>query len=46
MFFIYIIYSPSADKYYIGHSDDPIRRLVNHNTKPFNSSPVNEDHGF
>ncbi len=37
MFYIYIIYSSSADKYYIGYSDDPNRRLVEHNTKPFNT---------
>jgi putative endonuclease len=32
MFYIYIIYSKSADKYYIGHTNDPERRLVEHNT--------------
>ena len=32
MFYIYIIYSESADKYYIGHTNDPERRLVEHNT--------------
>jgi putative endonuclease len=32
MFYIYIIYSESADKYYIGHSNDPERRLIEHNT--------------
>ena len=37
MFYIYIIYSNSADKYYIGHSNDPDRRLEEHNTKPFNT---------
>jgi putative endonuclease len=32
MFYIYINYSESADKYYIGHSNDPERRLIEHNT--------------
>ena len=31
MFFVYIIYSKSFNKYYIGHSDDPERRLSEHN---------------
>src|SRR4030095_14538241 len=31
MFFIYILYSKSFNKYYIGHSDDPQRRLLEHN---------------
>src|SRR5688572_1318038 len=37
MYYIYIIYSISADKYYLGFSDDPHRRLVEHNSKPFNT---------
>ena len=32
MFYIYIIYSESADKYYVGHTNDPDRRLEEHNT--------------
>ena len=32
MFYIYIIYSESADRYYIGHTNDPERRLIEHNT--------------
>ena len=36
-FYIYVLFSPSFDKYYIGYSDDPVRRLVEHNTKPFNT---------
>ena len=31
MFYIYIIYSESADKYYIGQTDDPEQRLFEHN---------------
>jgi predicted GIY-YIG superfamily endonuclease len=31
-YFIYILYSNSADKYYTGSSDDPERRLLFHNT--------------
>ena len=34
-FYIYVLFSPSFDKYYIGYSDDPGRRLIEHNTKPF-----------
>ena len=37
MFYIYIIYSAGADKFYIGYSSDPYRRLIEHNTKPFNT---------
>jgi len=32
MFYIYILYSESANKYYIGYTNDPIRRLIEHNT--------------
>jgi putative endonuclease len=35
MFYIYIIYSPTSDKYYVGYSNDPHRRLIEHNTIPF-----------
>jgi len=31
MFYLYILYSDSADKYYVGHSEDPWRRLEQHN---------------
>jgi putative endonuclease len=37
MFYIYIIYSPSSDKYYVGYSNDPHRRLGDHNTKTFDT---------
>ena len=37
MFYIYILYSASADKFYIGYTNDPSRRLIEHNTKPFNT---------
>jgi putative endonuclease len=37
MFYIYIIYSESVDKYYIGHTNDPSRRLEEHNTVIKNS---------
>ncbi|GAB1445895.1 MAG: GIY-YIG nuclease family protein [Cyclobacteriaceae bacterium] len=32
MYFIYILYSSNHDKYYVGYSNDPYRRLVEHNT--------------
>jgi len=31
MFYLYIIYSELSDKYYIGHSSDPDKRLSEHN---------------
>jgi putative endonuclease len=37
MYFIYILYSAAADKYYVGYSDDPIRSLGEHNSKPYNT---------
>ena len=37
MFFIYIIYSEKFDKYYVGHSSNPYRRLEEHNNKLFNT---------
>ena len=33
MFFIYIIYSPKLDKYYIGFTSDINDRLIKHNRK-------------
>jgi putative endonuclease len=32
MFYIYILYSEGYDMYYVGHSNDPERRLTEHNT--------------
>ena len=31
MFYIYFLYSIGSDKYYVGHSDDVERRLLEHN---------------
>ena len=31
MFFIYILKSEKSDKYYIGHTDNPKRRINEHN---------------
>jgi putative endonuclease len=31
MFYIYIIYSETADKYYTGYSEDPWSRIIQHN---------------
>ncbi len=36
-FYIYILYSKEHDKYYVGYSSDPWRRLEEHNTKLFNT---------
>ncbi|MBA3970542.1 MAG: GIY-YIG nuclease family protein [Bacteroidetes bacterium] len=33
MFYIYVLYSPSSDIHYVGYSEDPYRRLIEHNTK-------------
>ena len=32
MWYLYIIYSASIDKYYIGYTDDPEKRLDRHNS--------------
>ena len=37
MYYIYILQSESSDHYYCGYSDEPWRRTVEHNTKPFNT---------
>ena len=37
MFYIYILFSAISDKYYVGYSNDPRRRVIEHNTKPFNT---------
>ena len=37
MYYIYILYAPASDLYYVGYSNDPHRRLIEHNTKPFNT---------
>ena len=37
MYFVYILYSTKSDKYYIGYTDDPERRLIEHNTSPRNT---------
>jgi putative endonuclease len=37
MFFVYILYSPSADKFYVGHTNDPQRRRLEHNNNPRNT---------
>ena len=36
-FYLYILFSKLHDKYYVGYSSDPWRRLEEHNTKPFNT---------
>ena len=35
VFFMFYIYSFSNDKYYVCYSTDPLRRVIEHNTKPF-----------
>ncbi|HPT22672.1 MAG TPA: GIY-YIG nuclease family protein [Bacteroidales bacterium] len=37
MFYVYILYSEGADRYYIGHTSEPSRRLEEHNTVIKNS---------
>jgi putative endonuclease len=37
MYYLYIIYSVSSDIYYVGYSDNPERRLAEHNSKPFST---------
>ena len=37
MFYVYILFSEVADRYYVGQSDDPERRLEEHNNAIKNS---------
>ena len=37
MYYIYLIYSEPAEKYYVGYSDDAFRRLEEHNHSPRNT---------
>jgi len=37
MFYIYFLYSETSDNYYIGYSDNPDRRVIEQNTKDFNT---------
>jgi putative endonuclease len=37
MYNVYILYSKPFDKFYVGISDDPHRRLVEHNNSPHNT---------
>ena len=37
MYYIYIIYSEASDLYYVGYSDNPQRRLTEHNSSPHNT---------
>ena len=32
MFYLYILYSPNYDKYYVGYTDNYLHRLAEHNT--------------
>jgi putative endonuclease len=37
MYYIYILYSEGSNLYYVGYSDNPVRRLIEHNSTPFNT---------
>lgn len=37
MYYIYIIYSETANLYYVGYTSDPQLRLVQHNENPHNT---------
>jgi putative endonuclease len=37
-FFLYILFSQSTDRYYVGHSEDPNRRLSEHNFGEYHKS--------
>jgi putative endonuclease len=39
VFYVYIIYSPGSDKYYVGQTNDSVARLKHHNAghSPFTS---------
>ena len=32
LYYVYILYSESADKYYVGHTSNPQKRLSEHNS--------------
>src|SRR5699024_7408845 len=34
-YYVYILYSSSADKYYMSSSSDPWKRLISHNRVPY-----------
>ncbi len=36
--FIYILYSDTADKYYVGETEDVVQRLILHNSGTFSGS--------
>ena len=38
MYFVYIIYSTSLDKFYVGTTDNVERRLIEHNSKEYLNS--------
>src|SRR4030095_14890714 len=37
VYYIYILHSSGAGKYYCGYSNDPWRRIIEHNTSSFNT---------
>jgi putative endonuclease len=37
MHYIYIIFSETADLHYVGYTNDPQRRLIEHNNNPHNT---------
>ncbi len=37
MFYVYILFSEKFDKYYVGSSQNPWKRLQKHNTSEFNT---------
>lgn len=38
MYVVYIIYSSSADKFYVGQSEDLLQRLMQHNHRLYKGS--------
>jgi putative endonuclease len=37
MYYIYLLESETSGNYYIGYSEDPYRRLIEHNNSPHNT---------
>jgi len=37
MYYIYNLYSAGSNLYYLGNTDNPVRRLHEHNSSPFNT---------
>jgi putative endonuclease len=44
-FYIYILHSEKANKYYVGYSENHWKRLTEHNTVEHSTYTLSSDHG-